>query len=60
MVTDSWTLLILILDFDSIQSEETCLMFSDDFGTHIVHMFLHEFVAIGMTLKSGSVWSSVI
>ncbi len=48
---------------------QTCLIFSADFRTHMFSSvicllatrstFLREFVVIGTTLKSGSVWSSV-
>ncbi len=47
---------------------QTCLIFSADFRTHMFSFvmrllatrstFLREFVVIGTTLKSGSVWSS--
>ncbi len=54
--------------FHPVGRYQTCLIFSVDFRTHMFSFvmcllatrctFLHEFVVIGTTLKSGSVWSS--
>ncbi len=56
--------------FYPVRGYQTCLIFSADFRTHVFSFvmrllatrptFLREFIVIGTTLKSGSVWCPVL